>query len=99
MRIDDSTMLLLRVVDEHASKQNSDGQARPAANEAAGSEDDSSLGWLHEASKDLKSVSGQMAEQVDQASEKVLRGLRSLKDRAMQKYRETFKKDQDPPQK
>ena len=73
---------------------------RPTASRASRllkAEDKSEFGWLHTASKDLKSVSEQMAEQVDQASETVLRGLRSLKDRAMQKYRDTFKKDKEPP--
>jgi len=99
MRIDDATMLMLRVVDEHAHLPTGDGQPRAAADEAADGESESSLGWLRAASKDLKSVSEQMAEQADETSEKVLRGLRSLKERALQKYRETFKKDKNPPQK
>jgi hypothetical protein len=97
MRIDDATMLMLRVVDEHASAPTGDGRPTTTADEAADSEDDSSLGWLHAASKDLKSVSEQMAEQADETSERVIRGLRSLKDRALQKYRETFKKGKNPP--
>jgi hypothetical protein len=106
MRIDDATMLIIRVVEEHAPL--SAGCPRPAseyaghgnrqvdASQAADGEDDASLGWISAASKDLKSISQEMAEQADQASERVIRGLRSLKERALQKYRESFKKDKKP---
>ncbi len=96
MRIDDATMLMLRVVDQRAPLPHADGRPQAAAGEADGAEDDSELGWVRAASKDLKSVSKQMAQQADQTSERVIRGLRSLKDRALQKYREAFKKDKDP---
>ncbi len=99
MRVDDATMLMLRVVDEHAPLPAADGQPRVAAREAAETQDESALGWLRAASKDLKSVSEQMAEQADQASERLIGGLRSLKDLALRKYRGTFKKDKNPPRK
>ena len=101
MRIDDSTMLMLRVVDDRVITGSSGDQSQESAAEAASdvpAEDSSDLGWLQSASKDLKSVSAQMAEQVDHASEQVIKGLRGLKDRALQKYRETFGKKDDPPE-
>ena len=97
MRIDDATMLMLRVVDEHAALSVGDGQPRSTADAANVCEDGTSLAWIRAASKDMKSVSEQMAEQTDHASDAVLRGLRSLKDRALQKYRDTFNKDKTKP--
>jgi hypothetical protein len=97
MRIDDATMLMLRLVDEHAVLSTADGHPRSTAEASDESGDETSLAWIHSASKDLKSASERMAEQADHASETVLRGLRSLKDRALQKYREAFKKDKTKP--
>jgi hypothetical protein len=99
MRVDDATMLVLRVVDERALLPVADGRPPAANDNAADGEDESSLGWIHAAAKDLKPVSEQLAEQAEQTSELVLRGLRSLKDRALQKYRETFQKGKNPPHK
>ncbi len=94
MRIDDATMLMLRVVDDRVAAQA--GEERPHA--AAAAAEGSPLAWLPSAAKDLKSVSGQMAEEADRASERVIQGLRGLKDRALKKYRETFAKKNEPPQ-
>lgn len=98
MRIDDSTMLMLRVVEQREPLAEAEDQPRETADGTNECEDDASLGWIRTASQDLKSVSAQMAQQADQASEFVLRGLRSLKERALQKYRDAFNKDKKPPQ-
>ena len=109
MRIDDSTMLMVRVVDERVQTHAADeapheraaevaADPRPGVPAAPEAEDATALDWIHSASKDLKSVSEQVAEQVDHASEQVLKGLRGLKDRALKKYRETFGKKNDPPE-
>ncbi|MGO9109374.1 MAG: protein phosphatase 2C domain-containing protein [Thermoguttaceae bacterium] len=101
MRIDDATMLLLRVVDDRVKTHTSDEQPPQRSAEAASekeAEESSPLAWLKSASKDLRSVSEQVAEQADQASERVLKGLRGLKERALKKYRETFGKKNDPPE-
>ncbi len=107
MRIDDSTMLMVRVVDDRVKKHGSDRQPHAEAAEAAGvpgapiapeADEPSALGWIEAASKDLKSVSEQVAEQADRASERVIQGLRGLKDRAMKKYRDTFGKKNKPPE-
>jgi hypothetical protein len=97
MRIDDATMLMLRVVDEHA-ELHVDGRPQTSG-EAAGGQDGSSLDWIRAAAKGVKPMSEQLAEHSDQTSERMMRGLLSLKDRALQKYRETFKKDKDLPNK
>ena len=101
MRIDDATMLMLRVVDDrvptHAGEEEPQRHATEAESDKA-AEEPSPLDWIQSASKDLKSVSEQVAEQVDHASEQVLKGLRGLKDRALKKYRETFGKKNDPPE-
>jgi hypothetical protein len=96
MRIDDATMLMLRVVDEHAALP-VDGRSHPSGEAAA--EDESSLDWIRAAAKGVKPMTEQLAEQADQTSERMMRGLLSLKDRALQKYRDTFKKDKNPPHK
>jgi len=91
IRIDDSTLLMVRVVDDRIETTASSERSRqePATIASANPADEpSDLGWLTAASKDLESV----AEQVDRTSEQVLKGLRGLKDRAMKKYRETFGK-------
>jgi len=114
MRIDDATMLMLRLVDDRVAAPAADKPPplptadkpprTPAADHehmapAAGQDDDeSALGWLHEASREVRSVSDQVAEEVDRTSERVIRGLRSFTDRALKKYRETFQKDKKPPQ-
>ncbi len=103
MRIDDATMLMLRVVDDRVETPTGDEkpQEQPAEAEAASdteADEPSALAWIQSASKDLKSVSEQVAEQADQASERVIKGLRGLKDRAMKKYRETFGKKNEPPE-
>jgi hypothetical protein len=85
---------MLHVVDEHAELPAADGRPQTSADEVA-NEDESSLDWIRAAAKGVKPVSEQLTEQADQASERMIRGLRSLKDRAMQKYREAFKKDKD----
>jgi hypothetical protein len=91
MRIDDATMLMVRVVGDRVEVDPPSGRPTEHAAEA---DDGSALGWLHSASKDLKSISEkvgeQMTGQVDHATEKVVKGLRSLKDRAMKKYRDAF---------
>ncbi|MGA2254527.1 MAG: protein phosphatase 2C domain-containing protein [Thermoguttaceae bacterium] len=97
MRIDDSTLLMLRLVDDRVETQTSDEKSDQQPAEAASGKA-ADLGWLTSASKDLKSVSEQVAEQADHASEQVLKGLRGLKDRALKKYRETFGKKNDPPE-
>jgi hypothetical protein len=97
MRIDDATMLMLRVVDHNLETHASDNQPHGEAISNP-SDDSSDLGWLKSASKDLKSVPEQVAEQADQTSERVIKGLRSLKDRALKKYRDTFGKKPNPPQ-
>jgi hypothetical protein len=104
MRIDDATMLMLRVVDDrvethgdaqqpHEYAAGAAGDLRPGAPEA---DEAAALGWIEAAAKDLKSVSEQVAEQADQASERVIQGLRGLRDRAMKKYRDTFGKKKPP---
>jgi hypothetical protein len=98
MRIDDATMLVLRVVDELTPLPADDGRPQTAAGEVSAHEDQSSLDWIRAESKGVKPVSEQLAEQADEASERMVRGLRSLRDRALQKYREAFKKDKNPRQ-
>ena len=100
MRIDDATMLMLRVVEDrvpaHAGDEAPHEHAAGAAGDPA-AEESSPLEWIQSAAKDQKSVSQQVAEQADQASERVMKGLRGLKDRALKKYRETFGKKEEPP--
>ena len=71
---------------------------RPKRQATTEADESSALAWIQSASKDLKSVSEQVAEQADQASERVIKGLRGLKDRALKKYRETFGKKNEPPE-
>ncbi len=100
MRIDDATMLMLRVVDDRVATQTGSEEPKHGAAAASGdsvSEELAPFGWLQSASKDLKSVSQQVAQQADQTSERVLQGLRGLKERALKKYRETFGKKNEPP--
>jgi hypothetical protein len=98
MRIDDATMLMLRVVDQrvetHAGEETQEAKGEAASGEEA--QQSSPLEWLASASKDLKSVTEQVAEQADHASEQVIKGLRGLKDRALKKYHDTFGKKDDP---
>jgi hypothetical protein len=100
MRIDDSTMLMVRVGGERVEPGKEHGQPLEHSHGAEGddSTDDLSLGWIDSASKDLKSISEQVARRADQTSEQVIKGLRGLRDRAMKKYRETFGKNQEPPE-
>jgi len=101
MRIDDSTLLMLRVVEDRVETPPSDepSHQQPAGTDGGNPADVSSdMEWLTSASKDLKSVSEQAAEQVGRTSEQVLKGLRGLRDRAVKKYRETFGKRKDPPE-
>ena len=101
MRIDDATMLMVRVVDDRVEVPLATEHPHVHASEAASGEEmdeSSTLGWLKSASKDLKSVSEQVAEQVDHTSERVIKGLRGLKDRALKKYHEAFGKKNDPPE-
>lgn len=72
MRIDDATMLVLRLVDEHAPLPAEDGRPQTAADEAA-DEDESSLDWIRAAAKSVKPISEQLAEQADQTSERMMR--------------------------
>ena len=95
-------MLMLRLVDERVALQpaadSSPGAShdhRPSDGEPS-PDDSSAMGWLHTAASDLKSVSSQVAEQAEHASERVLQGIKSFKDIALQKYREKFGK-KDPP--
>ena len=101
MRIDDATMLMVRLVGQpmdidHTAHQPHAQSGDPQERKVA--EEPSSFGWLETASNDLKSISEQVAGQVDHASEQVIKGLLGLKDRAMKKYRETFGKDKAPPE-
>ena len=100
MRIDDTTMVLLRVADDRQGAATGDQRpGEPAAPAPEQTESDASpLGWIESASQDLKSISDQVAQQADQTSERVIQGLRGLKERALKKYRETFGKPQDPPE-
>lgn len=59
-------------------------------------ESDSSLDWIKSMSKDMKSVSAQVAEHADEGAERVLQGFKSLKEKALQKYREKFGKKNPP---
>jgi hypothetical protein len=95
MRTDDSTLLMLRVVDDRVETEKSHQQPAEAAS-GSPADESSDLRWLTVATKDLKSVSEQVAEQVDHTSEQVLKGLRGIKDRALKKYRETFGKKSNP---
>jgi hypothetical protein len=101
MHIDDATMLMVRVVDDRVPIRPIEQRPHEQTGEAASGRDadgPSALAWLKSASKDLKAVSEQVAEQVDHASEHVVQGLRGLKDRALKKYRETFGQKNDPPE-
>jgi hypothetical protein len=91
MQTDDATMLMLRVVDQHAASGDSlaDGKVGTAADETG------ELGWLKSASKEVKSVSDQMAQQAEQTSERVIQGLRGLGDRFLKKYRDKFGSKRD----
>jgi hypothetical protein len=96
IRIDDTTMVMLRVVsqtaDEHAEPlAPRDGQATSPAH----GDPDGGFDWIDTAAKELKSVSGRMAEQVDQTSEKIKQGFRSIRDIALDKYRKTFGRKDD----
>ena len=93
MRVDDSTMLLLRVVSQRVEESPAAESAAPA--EAAPAAE-SALDWLQAASNDVRSVSAKIAEQADQTSERLLSGLKSFTERAKQKYKEKFGK-KDPP--
>lgn len=97
MRIDDTTMLMVRVDDDRPAAQPGTAETgiETAGDHAA---DVEPLGWIQAAAKDVKSVSDQVAQQAEQTSERVIQGLRGLKERALKKYRETFGKKNDPPQ-
>jgi len=101
MRIDDATMLMLRVVDHRVEMPAGDAQPHERMAEAASpqeADESPALDWIKAASKDLKSVSEQVAEQADRTSERVIQGLRGLRDRAMKRYRDTFGKKKEPPE-
>ena len=107
MRIDDTTMLMVRVDDDRPAAQPGTAETGTAETgtaetgiETAGDHaaDVEPLGWIQAAAKDVKSVSDQVAQQAEQTSERVIQGLRGLKERALKKYRETFGKKNDPPQ-
>ncbi|MGD0896462.1 MAG: hypothetical protein ABR915_01420 [Thermoguttaceae bacterium] len=85
MQEDDTTLVLLRVVDSRV-------ESGPAADSTEPQSEAAGLEWIHSASKEVKSVSAQVAQQVDQASERVWKGLKSFKDKAVKKYRDKFGK-------
>ncbi len=89
IRIDDTTMVLL-VVAEPAEQ--------PAAAEP-GVEADAALGWIRSASKEVRPVSARVADEADQASERMVQGFKSLKQKALRMYREKFGKRPEPPKK
>jgi hypothetical protein len=90
MRVDDATLVMLRVVEQTAQAIIVDDDDEPEA-EAIVLEDDS-LAWLKSAGKDLKSASEHVAEQAGEAAGRMVKGLKSLKDKALQKYRDKFGK-------
>jgi hypothetical protein len=72
MRIDDATMLMLRLVEQHATAPGGDGRPPEMARPTSGGEPAGSPaggGWLRTAGKDLKAAGEQVAEHVEQASE------------------------------
>jgi hypothetical protein len=130
MRIDDTTLIMLRVVEQSARAiivedeakppppprarkgDRPDSRARtglhdsmvgggtkmglspsggtdpPEAEELAEAEpaDGDPLDWIRTAAKDVRSVSEQMADQIDRASDGVARGFKSLKDKLRDKF-------------
>lgn len=103
MKTDDTTMLLMRVVGQEAAAEPEADLVEPTVVD----ESNSPLDWLREASQEVRSASADIAEQADQASERMLHGIneasekmkqgfKSLKDIAMQKYREKFGKKAPP---
>jgi hypothetical protein len=106
MRYDDATLVLLNIGGPRVLAASADAgaepeeavpvaepaeaepiEAEPAAAEAA----DSPWDFLAEAKK-LKSVSERYAEDAERASEQIMRGVKSLKDKALQKFRDKFGK-------
>lgn len=86
IRYDDTTLLLVQVAG-HLSETAGDSPASPGA-----AAEETSAGWIESVSKDFKSVSSQMSEQLDHASERVVKGLKSLGGKAMERFRDVFKK-------
>ena len=94
MRIDDATMLMLRVVDDRVAAHA--GERTDRTLPAGRSGRVSALAWLPVGRERPEIRFRQVAEQADHASERVIQGLRGLKDRALKKYRETFGKKNEP---
>jgi hypothetical protein len=91
---DDTTLVMLRVAEEPLEALEAEEPSAPAA---AGAAPAAGLDWIRTAAKGIQPVSAHVSKQVDQASGQVLRGLKSLKDKALKKYREKFGK-KGPPQ-
>ncbi|MGA2063658.1 MAG: hypothetical protein ABSG86_01750 [Thermoguttaceae bacterium] len=89
---DDTTLVMLRIAEAPLeailAPENPTAAAEPAA---------APLDWIRSASKGIVPVSARVADQIDQTSGRVLRGLKSLKDKALKKYRDKFGK-KDPPE-
>ena len=78
IRYDDTTLVLLRVL--APTEAGASGGPPPAGGQ-----------WnVEDWSKKAKAVSEQVAEQIDQVSGQVVRGLMKFKDKAMKKYRDKF---------
>jgi hypothetical protein len=87
MRYDDTTLIMLRVAPQTARPILVEDDHRPdaVALPAGETESEDTMNWIHTAGKDVKSVSERMAEQVGQTSEKLIRGLKSLRDKFKKK--------------
>ena len=91
MRVDDTTMLMLRLVEQPSEER---VEHPPVADSSP--DGHSTMDWLHAAGGDLKSVSSNIAEHAEQASDRMIQGIKSFKDIALQKIRDKFGK-KDPP--
>jgi hypothetical protein len=96
IRTDDTTMVLLTVAPPAEPAQRPPA-AEPGAEADSAAEAD--LGWIRSASKEVRPVSARVADEADQASERVVQGFKSLKQKALRMYREKFGKKQEPPKK
>jgi hypothetical protein len=90
---DDTTLVMLRVAEELLEAVPAPEQPTAAAAEPA----PAPLEWIRSAAKGVQPVAARVADEMDQTSGRVLRGLKSLKDKALKKYREKFGK-KDPPE-
>jgi hypothetical protein len=88
MRYDDTTLVMLRVAPQSAQAILVEDENQPVSASvpvAEPVEGEDALDWIRTAAKDVQSVSERMSEHMGQASEKLFRSLKSLRDKFKKK--------------